>query len=174
MRYWDSSAILPLIVEEKTSDRATRYYEAFPELVVSWGASVECASALARPEREGALEARDITQAHKQLQTLQSTWNEVQPLDAVRTAAQRLLRLHNLRAADSLQLGMLSSSRSQAKDLGISLLGHPASSGGRTRGGWHRERFHENEISKIAKDLVENSGNRRCRLYRHAYVQAPA
>ncbi len=105
MRFWDSSAILPLIVEEETSDRAARYYEAFPELVVWWGASVECASALARLERDGALEARDIAQAYKQLQILQSTWNEVQPLDTVRAAAQRLLRLHNLRAADSLQLG---------------------------------------------------------------------
>ena len=47
MRFWDSSAILPLIVEERTSDYATRYYEANPELVVWWGTSVECASALA-------------------------------------------------------------------------------------------------------------------------------
>ncbi len=105
MRFWDSSAILPLIVEEESSDRAARYYAAFPQLVVWWGASVECTSALARLEREGALEARNTTQAHKQLQILQSTWNEVQPLDAVRSVAQRLLRLHNLRAADSLQLG---------------------------------------------------------------------
>ncbi len=34
MRFWDSSAIFPLIVEERTSDYATGYYEANPELVV--------------------------------------------------------------------------------------------------------------------------------------------
>lgn len=105
MRFWDSSAILPLIVEETASDPAARYYAAFPELVVWWGASVECVSALARLERDGALETRDITQALRQLQGLQSAWNEVQPLDTVRAAAQRLLRLHTLRAADALQLG---------------------------------------------------------------------
>ena len=105
MRFWDSSSILPLVVEERTSDLATRYYEANPELVVWWGASVECASALARLERDGALETRDLTQALQQLQALQSAWNEVQPLDSVRIAAQRLLRLHPLRAADALQLG---------------------------------------------------------------------
>ena len=37
MRFWDSSAILPLIAEARTSDYATRYYEANPELVVWWG-----------------------------------------------------------------------------------------------------------------------------------------
>ena len=105
MRFWDSSAILPLIVEERTSDYATRYYEANAELVVWWGASVECASALARLERDGALETRDLTQALQQLQALQSAWNEVQPLDTVRAAAQRRLRLHPLRAADALHLG---------------------------------------------------------------------
>ena len=72
MRFWDSSAILPLIVEERTSDYATRYYEANPELVVWWGAGVECASALARLECDGALETRDLTQALQQLQVLQS------------------------------------------------------------------------------------------------------
>jgi uncharacterized protein len=105
MRFWDSSAILPLVVEETTSDSATRYYKAFPELVVWWGTSVECVSALARLEREGAIATRDVTQALRQLQALQSAWNEVQPLDTVRAAAQRLLRLHPLRAADALQLG---------------------------------------------------------------------
>jgi uncharacterized protein len=105
MRFWDSSAILPLVVEETTSDPATRYYEAFPELVVWWGTSVECVSALARLEREGAIQTGDVTQALRQLQALQNAWNEVQPLDTVRAVAQRLLRLHPLRAADALQLG---------------------------------------------------------------------
>ena len=87
MRFWDSSAILPLIVEERASNYATRFYEANPELVVWWAASVECASALARLERDGAIETRDLTQALQQLQALQSAWNEGQPLDTVRVAA---------------------------------------------------------------------------------------
>ena len=72
MRFWSSPAILPLIAEEHTSDHARRYYEANPELVVWWGTGVECASALARLECDGALETRDLTQALQQLQVLQS------------------------------------------------------------------------------------------------------
>ena len=104
MRFWDSSAIIPLIVEESTSVRITKYYAAHPEMVTWWGSPVECASALARLERAGQLDARAVTQALQQLQALQAAWNEVQPLDSIRATAQRLLRVHPLRAADSLQL----------------------------------------------------------------------
>ncbi len=104
MRFWDSSAILPLLVEERASARAVAYYEAHSDMVAWWGSPVECASALARLEREGALETRLVTQALVQLQALQGAWNEVQPLDIVRATAQRLLRVHSLRAADALQL----------------------------------------------------------------------
>lgn len=104
MRFWDSSAILPLLVEERTSARAAAYYEAHSDMVAWWGSPVECASALARLEREGAMETRMVTQALVQLQALQEAWNEVQPVDIVRATAQRLLRVHPLRAADALQL----------------------------------------------------------------------
>ena len=92
-------------MEARASEYATRYYEANPEPIVWWGASMECASVRASLERDGTLETRDLTQALQQLQALQMAWNEVQPLDTVRPAAQRLLRLHTLRAADALQLG---------------------------------------------------------------------
>ena len=105
MRFWSSPAILALIAEAHTSDHARRYYEANPELVMWWGAGVECTSALSRLECDGALKTRDLTQALQQLQARKSAWNEVQPLDTVRVAAQRLLRLHPLCAADASQLG---------------------------------------------------------------------
>lgn len=104
MRFWDSSAIIPLLVEETATGSATAYYQAQPEMIAWWGSAVECASALARLEREGDLDTASVTQAFQQLQSLQAAWNEVQPLDIVRTTAQRLLRVHRLRAADSLQL----------------------------------------------------------------------
>lgn len=104
MRFWDSSAILPLLVEEATTPCALGYYENHPEIVAWWGTPVECASALARLEREARLDSADVTQALGQLAVLQAAWHEVQPVDNVRQIAQRLLRLHPLRAADSLQL----------------------------------------------------------------------
>lgn len=104
MRFWDSSAILPLLVEETSTPSALDYYGNNPGIVAWWGTPVECASALARLERETRLNSAEVTQALGQLATLQAAWHEVQPLDGVRQIAQRLLRLHPLRAADSLQL----------------------------------------------------------------------
>lgn len=104
MIFWDSSAILPLLVEESTTPSALDYYSDNPTIVAWWGTPVECASALARLERESKLTSSEVTQALDQLAALQAAWHEVQPLDGVRQIAQRLLRLHPLRAADALQL----------------------------------------------------------------------
>lgn len=93
-----------MLVEEASSLAALGYYETNPEIVAWWGTPVECASALARLEREARLDSTEITLALGQLTALQAAWHEVQPLDSVRQVAQRLLRLHPLRAADSLQL----------------------------------------------------------------------
>jgi predicted nucleic acid-binding protein len=104
MNFWDSSALLPLLVEEPTSKRVLAFYQEQPEIVAAWSATVECISALARLEREGHLEYKAITQATRQLQELQEAWHEVQPIESVRQLACRLLRVHPLRAADSVQL----------------------------------------------------------------------
>lgn len=104
MNYWDSSAILPLLVVEASTPGIQAFYDRQPEMVAWWGTPVECASALARLEREGQMEAASVSQAIRQLESLQGTWHEIQPVDAVRQAAARLLRAHPLRAADSMQL----------------------------------------------------------------------
>jgi predicted nucleic acid-binding protein len=53
-------------------------------------------------EREGALGATG--QALERLRNLAGEWHEVLATDTVRSAALRMLRVHPLRAADSLQL----------------------------------------------------------------------
>ena len=73
-------------------------------MLVWWGTPVECTSALARREREGALPAAATAAALERLRAVAAGWHEVLPTDAVRAVAQRLLRVHPLRAADSLQL----------------------------------------------------------------------
>jgi predicted nucleic acid-binding protein len=73
-------------------------------MLVWWGTPVECVSALARREREGALANADATRAIDRLRRIAAGWQEVLPYDGVRSAAQRLLRVHPLRAADALQL----------------------------------------------------------------------
>lgn len=104
MRFWDASAIVPLLVAEPASDGMLGLLDADPELLVWWGTPVECVSALARREREGALAAASVTQAVERLRAVAAAWQEVLPGDLVRAAAQRLLRVHPLRAADALQL----------------------------------------------------------------------
>jgi hypothetical protein len=73
-------------------------------MLVWWGAEVECASAVARLEREGPLDARGVAQAFRKLSQLAAGWHEVDATDAVRETATRFLRVHPLRAADALQL----------------------------------------------------------------------
>jgi hypothetical protein len=105
LRFWDSSAIIPLTVTEASTDAMRAIAEEDPVMCVWWATEVECVSALARLEREGALADTATTVALERLDLLAESWNEVQPVIAVRDAARRLLRVHTLRAADALQLG---------------------------------------------------------------------
>jgi len=100
--FWDSSAVVPLLVDEPPRDALLDLLRRDSAMLVWWGTLVECASAIARREREGALGA--ASQMLERLRTMAGEWNEVLATDTVRSAAQRMLRVHPLRAADSLQL----------------------------------------------------------------------
>ena len=104
MRFWDASAIVPLLLDEKGRTELLGMVEQDPVMLAWWGTPVECVSAIARREREGALRLRDASIAIERLRALGESWQEVLPSEAVRTAAQRLLRVHALRAADAFQL----------------------------------------------------------------------
>jgi uncharacterized protein len=104
MRFWDSSAIAPLITEEPTRGRLLELLDADPEILAWWGTPIELASALARRERDGTVTADEVAAALSAARALAATWHEVAPTDAVRRSAERLLRVHPLRAAGSLQL----------------------------------------------------------------------
>jgi len=104
VRFWDSSAIVPLLVAELSSAAVLQGYERDPEVVAWWATEAECVSALARLEREGSLSAPSMTAGLRRLDGLARSWREVQPVAAVRQTAIRLLRVHPLRTADALQL----------------------------------------------------------------------
>jgi len=104
MKFWDSSAIVPLLLEEDHRNALLAELERDPSMFVWWGTPVECVSAVSRREREGALTLSDSALALERLRILSDAWQEVLPTDSVRATAQRLLRVHALRAADSLQL----------------------------------------------------------------------
>ena len=73
-------------------------------MVVWWGTRTECISALMRQVREGNLTSTDERTTRHVLQTLMQTWTEMQPSEALRSTAERLLTVHPLRTADALQL----------------------------------------------------------------------
>jgi len=104
MRFWDASAIVPLLISEPSTRHVQALAARDPAMLVWWGNQVECASAITRLERDGALDESAVTLAFERLKQLAAGWHEVDPSDTVREAAVRFLRVHPLRAADSLQL----------------------------------------------------------------------
>jgi predicted nucleic acid-binding protein len=94
-----------MLVTERATDAVTPLFRADPTMIVAWTTLVECASAIARAEHEGALTLDHATGAFARLDDLARVWREVEPTDAVRDIARRLLRVHRLRAADAIQLG---------------------------------------------------------------------
>ncbi len=104
MKFWDASAIVPLLVNEETTRRLQTVAAKDSAMLVWWGSAVECVSALARLERDGALDPPTMTLALQRLRQLSSGWHEIDPSDEIRETAARFLRVHPLRAADALQL----------------------------------------------------------------------
>ncbi len=105
MKFWDSSAVVPLLVNESMTGVISEILADNSHMYVWWATEVECVSALARLERESPATSAGIETAFDRLVALRREWSEVAPGSAVRDAAKRLLRVHPLRAADSLQLG---------------------------------------------------------------------
>ena len=104
MRFWDSSAIVPLLVREEKTDSLLDLREADRDMIVWWGTETECLSALARREREGGLDRRATSLAEESLSKILGSAHEVQPNTELRRIARRLLMTHPLRAADAFQL----------------------------------------------------------------------
>ncbi|MBI5491290.1 MAG: PIN domain-containing protein [Deltaproteobacteria bacterium] len=104
MRFWDSSALVPLVVEEPAS-RACRALLREDGLQLVWCLSrVEVLSALCRRHRGGGLDDDDLRRAADRLLRFADRWTEIDAVPPVRETAERLLRIHPLRAADALQL----------------------------------------------------------------------
>jgi predicted nucleic acid-binding protein len=105
VRFWDTSAAVPLLVEEPASGACRRELRADPALAVWALTRTEIVSAVRRLERTGDLDAAATATALRRCDARAARWTEVDALDEVRRRAERLLAVHALRAADALQLG---------------------------------------------------------------------
>ena len=96
--------MVPLLLEQEATAEVGGFLSEDPEIVAWWGTPVECVSAAARLRREERLSVDEEEQVLELLDTLRKSWLEILPSEEVRDRAVRLLRVHGLKAADSLQL----------------------------------------------------------------------
>ena len=105
MRYWDASALVPLIVGEADSD-LVRGWLSEDDHIVTWvWTRTELTSAVERRTRDGLLSRSQRREVLERLGVLADGWDEVTEVLAVRTRANAVLARHALRAADAGQLG---------------------------------------------------------------------
>jgi uncharacterized protein len=104
VRFWDASAIVPLIAMEKETRDCRALLAEDREIVVWVMTPVEVISALTRRLRDKSLKPIDFSKAKEHLAALENAWSEVISIESVRERARRLLETHPIRAADSLQL----------------------------------------------------------------------
>ncbi len=104
MRFWDTSALVPLLIAEPSTGTCQSVYAEDP-LVAIWTLTrVEIASAVRRRERAGELAARSGDAALQRAAEAAASWFVVDDLQSVRPIAEQILSEHALRAADALQL----------------------------------------------------------------------
>ena len=105
MRYWDASALVPLVVSEANSELA-RGWLSHDSHIVTWAWSrVGIVGAVERHVREGLISRTHRREALERFLNFAETWDEVTDILAVRSRATALLARHPLRAADAGQLG---------------------------------------------------------------------
>ncbi len=104
MKYWDSSALVALVVHESHSQAVRHLVEQDRDFITWWATPVECYSALSRLQRSNLLKEHEISSVRMRLELLSNEMDLVAPTKKLRERALRLLSLHPLSAADALQL----------------------------------------------------------------------
>jgi predicted nucleic acid-binding protein len=111
VKFWDSSALVQIYIEQGFSKRLRELYVEEPRIAVWWGAQTECVRAFCHLHRRGEF-GRDAALAERTLDLLLGllgndwqTWNEIEPTDTVRKHANEVARRHGLRSMDAMQLG---------------------------------------------------------------------
>jgi predicted nucleic acid-binding protein len=102
--FWDSSALVPLLLPEARSAPLTELLVKDKEVVIWWATPLECQSAIYRRHRSSPLPSPTMRALNDRLRAFVEHASTVAPTDEVRRRAARLLAGHPLRAADALQL----------------------------------------------------------------------
>ncbi|HZU89372.1 MAG TPA: type II toxin-antitoxin system VapC family toxin [Stellaceae bacterium] len=119
MFYFDTSFVIPLVLDEPTSARVQRFVAALPKdrLAVSQWTRVEFSSALGRLVRMGVLDSRKAAAADVQFERLTAaSFVVLLPAAADYDLAQRYLEYHRseLRAGDALHLAVAANNSAES------------------------------------------------------------
>jgi len=101
--FWDTSSLIPLCVRQRSTP-IVQALSAQYQKVVWWSTPVEIRSGFARLARMGQLSPNDQVQALIRLDSMRSDWQEIDPSEALRGQAERLVDRFPLKAADAQQL----------------------------------------------------------------------
>ena len=105
MKFWDTSALVPLVVEEPASAAIAELAAEDWDIVVWMFTAVELLSAVARLGRT-AHGLEDLAAALRQDALAHARrWHQITDVDGVRRRAERLVGVHPISAADAQQLG---------------------------------------------------------------------
>jgi len=104
MKFWDSSAIVPLVLDEEETDYCLKTLSDDQEMLIWCLSRLEVMSVLCRRVREGVLNERYFQVAKRHLSDLIERAYKVKAIEKVKQRALRLLEVHPLRAADACQL----------------------------------------------------------------------
>lgn len=104
MKFWDASALLSLLAEQPGGPEVKALSREDAEMMLWWGTAVELVSGACRLRRSGELDDRGLMLLLTKIDEVISDADQVDPTEKVRSTSLRVLRVHDLRAADALQL----------------------------------------------------------------------
>ncbi len=102
--FFDSSAIIPVLLQQTFSTQARRLLRKYQKPVLAWTTPIEVQSALSRLYREGYLNDKGYQAAVDRFSNIEDNRLEVLPTAKLRDLAKEMLRSYDVRAADAIQL----------------------------------------------------------------------
>lgn len=104
MSFWDTSAVVPLCINEIRSLAAGRHWKRYADRRVWCETTVEIASAFSRLVREQAINQSILVKAERRLKGLEKNWIVIDSAFRIIELARTFPKLYQLKAGDSLQL----------------------------------------------------------------------
>jgi predicted nucleic acid-binding protein len=101
--FWDSSAVVSLLLPERRSKQLTSLF-ANDQPAIWWLTYLECLSAIYRRDRQSPISPKVFEATLKRLQAVAEDADTVLPVEGIRQRGSRLLATHALRTADAVQL----------------------------------------------------------------------